>query len=329
MGISRSLTLVLCAAATVAAAVGPGQALAADRPPAGDAVLVTPVAPLPGEGVGLLVPGCAGTTGGTAVSPAFTQPVRLTPNVAGTGLVGEADIERDARVGEHDVQVTCGRPEGALHGTVSVGDGTRDAAQDGAGGGRAPRSDPDPGAESSPGPTGETSTSPDAVRPFGEPGERGEPGRGAGRETDGAERDHGAGDRCGPEHRKPEQHRPAPPEQPARPEKPERPGQAEHPGRSEDPTSPERPERPDEPGHPERPGDEGAERCHGDGGGEHRSGPTGPVRAGGGGTADLATAPADPAVSWGDTIPAGLVLLTGAGATAGVRWLRSRTRAGR
>ncbi|KAB8161407.1 hypothetical protein FH609_027050 [Streptomyces sp. 3MP-14] len=311
MGITRSLTLTLCAAATVTATVSTAPAGAADgQPTEGDAVLVTPVAPLPGEDVGLLVPGCAGADSGEAVSLAFSTTVRLTPGSPGGGLVGEARIESTAAPGDHPIQVTCGHPEGALFGLVTVGGGEAGALADGAGGG----SDP---AAGSPASDGEDSTlAPDAPRPFGEHG--GDRGRERG---DGHEAAGQRGERCGPGHEKPEHERPGH----------ERPGH-ERPGHTD---GPEKPEWPDKPEH-QRGGGGGQghgtdDRCRHEGGGrEHgTSSPTAPVRAGGGGTASLASTPAQPPVSWGDAVPAGLALLAGGGATWAVRRLRSRSRTDR
>ncbi|RMI37578.1 hypothetical protein [Streptomyces triticirhizae] len=318
MGITRSLTLTLCAAATVTATVSAAPAGAADgQPTEGDAVLVTPVAPLPGEDIGLLVPGCAGADSGEAVSLAFSTTVRLTPGSPGGGLVGEARIESTAAPGDHPIQVTCGHPEGALFGMVTVGGGEPGALADGAGGG----SDPTVGSPRSDGE--DTTLAPDAPRPFGDHGrERGE-GREAGHR----------GERCGPGHEKPEHERPGH----------ERPGHEgpghERPGHTGKPDQPNRPEWPDKPEKPEklehqRGGGQGHgtdDRCRHEGGGrEHgTSSPTGPVRAGGGGTASLASTPAQPPVSWGDAVPAGLALLAGGGATWAVRRLRSRSRTDR
>ncbi|GAA3877376.1 hypothetical protein [Streptomyces sedi] len=306
MGITRSLTLTLCAAATVTAAVGAAPARAADgRSGEGDAVLVTPARPLPGEGVGLLVPECAGAESGEAVSLAFSGTVRLTPGQPGGGLVGEARIDAETVPGHHPIQVTCGQPDGALYGLVTVGGGA--PAADHAGGGG------DPTAE--------------GPEPLGAPASEPTPERG-GRAEDGERGEQGErgehGERCGPGHEKPE-----------RPEKPEH---TDRPGHTERPEHTEHSERPDDrrdgegrgTGHGTGHGTD--ERCRHDGGREHGASPSAPVRAGGGGTAaSLSSTPAQPAVSWGDALPASLALLAGGGATWAVRRLRSRSgsRAGR
>lgn len=333
MGITRSLTLTLCAAATVTATVGTAPVRAADGLPGeGDAVLVTPVAPLPGEDVGLLVPGCAGADAGEAVSLAFSTTVRLTPGAPGGGLVGEARIESGVRPGDHPIQVTCGHPEGALFGMVTVGGGEPTTLVDGAGGGA------DPTAASPTSDDEDATLAPDAPRPFGDHGTEGDRERGAGTTGElGGERGGGPaggrGEHCGPGREKPEHG--GPEHGGSRHEKPREP---EHgrPGHDEGTARPERPEHQGGgqgtgPGSGQGSGQGSDERCHQEGGGrEHGGSPTGPVRAGGGGAASTATAnPGQPPVSWGDAVPAGLALLAGGGATWAVRRLRSRSRAGR
>ncbi|UED86084.1 hypothetical protein [Streptomyces profundus] len=283
MGITRSLPLTLCAAAALAATFGVTPAGAADgRPTDGGAVLVTPVAPLPGEEVRLRVPDCAGDSG-TAVSVAFAAEVRLSPTGTGGGLYGETLISSTTPPGDHPVQVTCGHPDGELMGLVTVGGGEPTTWADNVGGGGGapllarPASTADPAEPADP-------AVPESAGTFGDHGE-------------------GHGDPCRREGRAP--HPPEPPKRPGH-EKPEKPGH-EKPGH-------ERPERPEKPEH---------ERCEREGGGHHPGGPTGPVRAGGGGTAG-----AEPLTA-GAFNPAGLAVLAGGGAAIAlaVRRLRSRVRA--